>query len=121
MPDAAILLIEDDPHSTRLISWSLIEHGYSVTAVPSAEEAVATIDRVKPRVVIFNTAAPEEQRIREAEELRGRVPSARILDVHDHVVTHCATDIPADAFLHKPFDADDLLGTVDRLTSVAKS
>jgi DNA-binding NtrC family response regulator len=121
MPTATILLIEDDPHSTRLISWTLIEQGYSVTTVPTPEEALATIDRVNPRVVIFNTAAPEEQRIRDAEELHGRLPVARILDVHDHAVAHCATDVPADAFLHKPFDADDLLGAVDRLTAPPKT
>ena len=47
-----ILLVDDDRSLLRLLSMRLLAAGYAVTAVESAEQALAELARVGPHLII---------------------------------------------------------------------
>ncbi|MGB7933044.1 MAG: response regulator, partial [Gammaproteobacteria bacterium] len=47
-----VLLVDDDPSLLRLLSMRLTAAGYAVTAVESAEQALAQIPLLQPNLMI---------------------------------------------------------------------
>jgi two-component system, NtrC family, response regulator GlrR len=47
-----VLLVDDDPGLLRLLSMRLTAAGYAVTAVESAEQALAQIALLQPRCLM---------------------------------------------------------------------
>jgi CheY-like chemotaxis protein len=54
-----VLIVDDDPDARDLIRTVLEYCGALVTAVPSATEAIATLNRVTPDVLLADIAMPE--------------------------------------------------------------
>ncbi len=54
-----ILVVEDDVFIRDITTIKLTEHGYTVTAVPSGSEALESMEKVVPEVVLLDLDLPD--------------------------------------------------------------
>lgn len=106
-----ILLVEDEtPFAKPLARW-LQQRGHSVTAVPSAEEALQVMSKEgPPDVLVADIGLDGMDGVELATVARARHPRLRILLVSGHV------DVAADwPVLRKPFSPAALLEAIARV------
>jgi len=107
-----ILLVDDDHDLLRLLSIRLKAAGYSVTALESAEQALARIAVIRPHLVITDLRMGGMDGIALQEAIQASYPSIPviILTAHGTIPEAVkATQQGAFSFLTKPFDAKILL------------
>lgn len=74
-----ILLVDDSDVSTLALTAQLVDHGYRVTSVASAEEALLMIDTHPPQAVVTDLCMPDiEDGVAFICELRKRHPKIPI-------------------------------------------
>ena len=119
-----ILLVDDDPGLLRLLSIRLRAEGYDIEAVDSAQNALATLSRFAPDLVITDLRMDKMDGIGLLKELQSRSPGLRVVIVTAHGTIPdavAATQGGAFGFLTKPIDKDELLATVDKALKVSGS
>ena len=119
-----ILLVDDDPGLLRLLSIRLRAEGYTVEAVDSAQQALATLNRFRPDLVITDLRMDKMDGIGLLKELQSRSPGLRVVLITAHgtipdAVT--ATQHGAFGFLTKPIDKSELMTLVQRALKVSGS
>jgi two-component system response regulator GlrR len=117
-----ILLVDDDPGLLRLLSIRLRAEGFDVEAVESAHNALASLGRFSPDLVITDLRMDKMDGIGLLKELQTRSPGLRVIIITAHgtipdAVT--ATQHGAFGFLTKPIDKDELLSLVERALKVS--
>jgi CheY-like chemotaxis protein len=111
-----ILVVDDEPAIRDSIAELLEAEGYRVDAVGRAEEALAVLRRERPALVLVDLVMPRMT----GAELVAAVRADPALSSVPVVLMTAALPAPgerpvaADGILRKPFDIDDLLGTVAR-------
>ena len=115
--EGKILLVDDDPGLLRLLSIRLRAEGYEVEAVESAHDALSTLNRFSPDLVITDLRMDKMDGIGLLKELQTRSPGLRVVIITAHgtipdAVT--ATQHGAFGFLTKPIDKDELITLVER-------
>lgn len=110
-----MLVVDDDP-SIRLVVEAVLEDaGYTVRTATNGAEALAEVAAAPPGLVLLDMRMPVLDGWGFAAALREqglRVPVVVVTAARD--ARAWADEIAADACLPKPFDLDDLLGTVRR-------
>jgi len=109
---AAILLVDDDADLLRLLSLRLSANGYAVTAVASAEAALAQLDIALPSLVVSDIRLPGKDGMALFQHIRARHPALPVILLTAHGTIPDAveaTRLGAFAYLTKPFDAKVLL------------
>lgn len=112
-----ILLIEDDPSIAELVTILLTDAGYAVDRVADMREGARYLDAGKPEMIVLDVPLPRKHSI---EWLAMCKRDPRFAGVPVVVLSSVGatpfrnTAAPA-AIIEKPFDIDDLCGTVDRL------
>lgn len=107
-----VLIIEYDAPLMRIMSAVLARSGVGHSITDDLSEATRIIGERHPDVIVFNTDMPPSMKELTIRVLRAIAPGVRILDVHAHPRGEQA-DVPgADASLHKPFRADELVDAV---------
>jgi len=119
-----ILLVDDDPGLLRLLSIRLRAEGFDVEAVESAHNALGSLNRFSPDLVITDLRMDKMDGIGLLKELQTRSPGLRVVIITAHgtipdAVT--ATQHGAFGFLTKPIDKDELLSLVERALKVSGS
>ena len=115
MPAKRILLVEDDAGIRQGIADFLALEGYAVDAVRNGEEALAYLRSGLPALLVVDLVMPVMNgpqllaRLRE-ENLAAGVPVA----IMTAAMPVASALPPADAYLSKPFDLDELLAVVAR-------
>ena len=117
-----VLLVEDDDDSRALLQTILQYSGALVTAVASAREAVSTLERVKPDLLLSDLSMPHEDGywlIRQVRALPGDrggvMPAIAITALgHPHGVDRTLT-AGFQAHLRKPVDPWELARTIATL------
>ena len=117
-----ILLVDDDPGLLRLLSIRLRAEGFDVVAVESAHDALGSLNRFSPDLVITDLRMDKLDGIGLLKELQTRSPGLRVIIITAHgtipdAVT--ATQHGAFGFLTKPIDKDELLSLVERALKVS--
>jgi CheY-like chemotaxis protein len=69
-----VLVVDDDPDSRHLVRTILEYAGALVTAVSSAREALRTLDRVMPDVMLSDISMPDEDGYWLIEQVRALPP-----------------------------------------------
>ena len=112
----SLLVIEDDPVIAELLRSVLEEGGYSAVVVRSLEEA----PQRDYALVITDLVSADAYDLAEAQRwvasLRRRFPERPVVVCTAHRAAPDSAALGADAVLMKPFDVDELLALVDRLT-----
>ena len=123
-PRGKILLVDDDPGLLRLLSIRLRAEGYEVEAVESAQNALTTLNRFAPDLVITDLRMDKMDGIGLLKELQNRSPGLRVVMITAHGTIPdavVATQSGAFGFLTKPIDKDELMATVEKAMRVSGS
>ncbi|NJD92119.1 MAG: sigma-54-dependent Fis family transcriptional regulator [Geobacter sp.] len=110
-----ILIADDDTSLRRVLEYNLTAAGYDVTAVPSAEEALAVFRELSPDLVITDMKMPGMDGMQLLQKLKAISPELLVI-----MITAFGTvDIAVEAmkagaydYITKPFNRDELLLTV---------
>ena len=119
---AHLLLVDDDDDLLRLLSMRLTANGYRVTAVGSAEAALARMSMELPRLVISDIRLPDRDGMWLFQEIRRSYPALPVILLTAHGTIPDAveaTTLGAYAYLTKPFDAKTLLERIAQALSLS--
>jgi two-component system, NtrC family, response regulator GlrR len=117
MTQARILVVDDDPKLLRVLTLRLESEGFAVTAVASAEEALARLGDVRPQFVLTDLRMPGMDGTTLMTKIQERSPGlpVAILTAHGDIPEAVrATHAGAVDFLTKPVDRDKLLDCIRR-------
>lgn len=110
---APVLIVDDEPGIVEFLCFALEEHGYRVVSARDGSAALAEIARERPACVVTDLMMPRLNGWDFTRQLRRNIDTASIPIVAMSAVD--PTGAPADAYLRKPFDLQDLLRILDGL------
>lgn len=114
MNAANILVVDDEPQIRRVMRTTLTSHGYVITEAKTGEEALESIRKQRPDLVLMDVNMPGMGGIEACREIR-RVSDAPIIMLtvrnadRDKV---SALDAGADDYVVKPFSLEELLARI---------
>ncbi|MBK7641616.1 MAG: response regulator [Planctomycetes bacterium] len=115
-----ILVVEDEPDVAGLLKARLESSGYVVEIEHEGRKAVEHAEVLRPDLVILDLMLPDIDGYAVSEHLR-RVYHSCMVPILMLTAKSRATDklygfgAGADAYMTKPYDAAELLGTVEKL------
>lgn len=113
-----ILVVDDDPEGRELIAAALRQAGAVVTAVDSARNALAHVDRNRPDIILTDIAMPKMDGYALQRQLRERAELAntRIVALTAFPAAVVAADEKDfDTYLRKPIDPFELAAKLREL------
>jgi len=113
-----VLVLDDDPAMQRLIPIVLRRAGHRVDVVSAGAQAIEKIDRNDYNVLLLDLITPTEGGVTVIRYLKKSNPKMlrRVILVTaspESVLRSVAGD--AAAVVHKPFEAEELLATIERV------
>ena len=117
MPTPTILIVDDEPHLRTLIHQTLEEledEGVELLTASNGEEALATIEAVKPNLVFLDVMMPKLsgfdfcQRTKQELGLTG-IYIVLLTAKGQEFDRQRGQEVGADLYMTKPFDPDALL------------
>ena len=118
MSVSPILVVDDDPSILSTISEILGFEGYKVETATNGAEALRAVERTRPSLVLLDMRMPVLDGWGFADALKERGMRLPILVMTAAQNAHrWAAVIGADGHVAKPFDIDDLLNAVERLSA----
>ena len=74
-----VLVADDEPRITKLVSIALAEEGFRVVTASGGEDALQKAEEVRPDIVLLDIVMPDLDGIEVMRQLRERRPVAVIL------------------------------------------
>ena len=114
---ASLLLVDDDPDLLRLLSIRLKANGYDVTAVDSAQRALASIANSRPDLVLTDLRMEGMDGMALFDEIQASYPGLPVIILTAHgTIPEAVGAVKRGVFgyLTKPYDAEELLRQVER-------
>ncbi len=114
-PQPRLLVVDDDADMLRLLSMRLNAAGYRVSAVGSAEAALAQLDVERPQLVLSDVRLPGRDGLALFDEIRARHPSLPVILLTAHGTIPDAVEATARGvftYLTKPYDGRELLDKI---------
>jgi two-component system response regulator GlrR len=118
---AKILLVDDDADLLKLLSMRLGAAGHDVTAVESAEAALASLAVARPQLVVSDVRLPGMDGLTLFDQIHARHPALPVILLTAHGTIPDAVEATARgvySYLTKPFDGKALLDKVSEALSV---
>lgn len=116
---ACILVVDDSPTARRTTSSMLVEAGYEVVTADDGDDALRLYEYHQPDAVVLDVILPKKNGFQVCRQLKNKQDHlARVL------LLTCKTHQSdqewglrqgADGYLTKPFKADELLDSLERL------
>jgi DNA-binding response OmpR family regulator len=119
---ATILVVDDEPHVVKLLRANLESSGYHILTATDGEQAVSTVERDMPDLVLLDLMLPKMdgyaacQRIREFSTVPIIMLTARSAQID---LVH-GFEVGADDYLTKPFSITELLMRVQAVLRRSK-
>lgn len=112
-----ILIVDDDIGMTEACSMYLEAQGFEVRIAGSGAEALSSIEHNKPELLISDCAMPGMSGVELSEHLKHDPVTAQLPILLMSASLRCdiARSASYDAFLRKPFLAENLLSEVRKL------
>jgi DNA-binding response OmpR family regulator len=113
-----ILIVEDDPHILLGLEELLKSEGYETASCNRGDEAVATVAKFQPTLIVLDVMLPGASGYDICKQLRTKKVSAPILMLTakgqeiDKVI---GLDLGADDYVTKPFGVRELLARIQAL------
>jgi DNA-binding response OmpR family regulator len=117
VPDADILVVEDAPDTSQLISGALRAAGHRVRCAGSIGDALEAISSTPPEVVVLDLTLPDGDGLDLCRNIRDR-SSAYVLMLSgrdDEVDKLLGFRLGADDYVTKPFSPRELVARVEAL------
>lgn len=113
-----ILAVDDEHDILLVIDLLLSEANFTVVKASNGKEALARLAETRPEVVLMDIMMPvmsglDTLKIIKADPDYQKIPVVLMSALSPRVSRE---EYPWDAFLRKPFEIDELLGTIERLT-----
>jgi len=106
-----VLVIDDDPGVLDYLEALMSRQGYQVSAVPSGEKALESLERSRPDLITLDVVLDGMDGLETLRRLKKRLPEVPVimLSGHGHARTIVeAMQIGASDFLRKPFEVEEL-------------
>ena len=122
-----ILIVDDDEAITQQLYWTLCDE-YDVVTANDMQTAIRRATFYKPDISILDLQLPPETSstsigFRILEFLKGHLPNSYVLIMSSHdspeIRRRCYA-AGADEYFDKPFEIEDLLASICRLSPVHK-
>jgi DNA-binding response OmpR family regulator len=109
-----LLLVEDEDSIGALVCEYLGRSGFRVTWVRSGEEALGSLDRIQPRMVILDIGLPGADGFDVCRGIRSRsdVPILMLTARDEEVDRVAGLELGADDYVTKPFSPRELAARV---------
>ncbi len=120
---ARILVVDDEPANIRLLGELLTGEGYGVSVARNGEEALASIAKERPNLVLLDVVMPGLsgyevcERLRQTAETR-LLPVILVTGARPEEERVQGLDAGADEFLTKPVNREELFARVRALLRV---
>jgi two-component system, OmpR family, response regulator CpxR len=117
---ARILVIDDDAAMRRLILRVLQPRGHELLEAENGDDGLARMKDGSPDLIITDILMPQKEGIETIREVLGRSPGTKIIAIsgggaQNLMFLDAARAFGAHAALAKPFRADELVETVERV------
>jgi two-component system KDP operon response regulator KdpE len=114
MSTPTILVVDDEPQIRRVMRTTLSSNGYTVLEARSGEEALETVRKERPELVLLDVNMPGKSGLETCREIRDQSDVAIIMltvrnTEHDKVL---ALDAGADDYVVKPFGMEELFARI---------
>jgi DNA-binding response OmpR family regulator len=108
---ATLLVVDDEPHVLRLVKANLESSGYKVLTATDGEQAIETVARELPDLVILDLMLPKMDGYTVCSRVRefSAVPIIMLTARSSQVDLVHGFEMGADDYLTKPFDVNELL------------
>jgi CheY-like chemotaxis protein len=116
LPSSTVIVVDDEPDIRYLIRVALEEAGYGVVEAAHGEAALEQVRRSLPQLVLTDWMMPRMNGGDLIARLRSDERTSAIPIVIISATRRDQAGAGADAVLAKPFDVDELIVLVDRLT-----
>ncbi len=116
-----VLVADDEPSITKLVSLVLTEEGFRVVTANGGEEALKKAEEIRPDIVLLDIVMPDLDGIEVMRQLRERRPVPVILLTAKGSTADKAKglDLGADDYIAKPFHPDELAARVRAVLALA--
>jgi CheY-like chemotaxis protein len=125
-PKYLILVVDDSPDTTAMMSLYLQNQGYRVLTTSNGEDAIKIAGRTLPDLILMDISMPTldglgaTRRIREDETLRN-IPVIAVTAFGTEGFQRAAYDVGVSGYLTKPIDLDRMCHLIARLLSPSGS
>lgn len=111
-----VLVVDDDDDIRTLVASVLEDEGFAVTTAADGVDALASIERAMPDVILLDMKMPRMDGPTFAREFHARFRGSAKIVVFTAAenAKRRAADVGADDVVGKPFDIDALVKTVRR-------
>jgi two-component system nitrogen regulation response regulator NtrX len=123
MPGEHILIVDDERAIQATLRGVLEDEGYRVTAVGSAQEALARLSDEAPDLVFLDIWMPGMDGLEALAEIKQRRPEAAVVMISGHATIETAvkaTKLGAYDFVEKPLSLEKMLLVVTRTLEHAR-
>ncbi len=113
-----ILLVDDDLHIQRIVSFKLLKRGYDVTCVMNGVQALASVEENIPDLIILDIMMPEmdgyefNRRLKSNKEYKN-IPVFVLTAKGQVVDRNLAYSIGVTDYITKPFSPKKILEKVE--------
>ena len=114
MSAGRILVVDDDPQIRRVMKATLVGHGYEVIEARTGEDALETIPREQPNLILLDMNMPGIGGLETCRAIRAGLDTpVIILSVRNTEKDKVAAlDAGADDYVTKPFGIEELLARI---------
>ncbi|HEU5014501.1 MAG TPA: HD domain-containing phosphohydrolase [Roseiflexaceae bacterium] len=110
---ATILVVDDDPAVSDILSRFLVREGYNVTTARSGREALARVSERHPDLILLDVMMPEMDGFTACQHLKDNrqtalIPITMLTGSDDYENRRRGIEAGADDFLSKPFEQNIL-------------
>ena len=115
MEPKTIVVVEDEPDVSTMLKEFLERRGYRVYTADNGRSGIATIQKVRPDLVVLDVMMPVTQGQEVCRFVKCRAELSHVRVVMLSTLSQGLESFGADAYLTKPVRLSDLEETVDRV------
>ena len=122
---ARILVVDDNPHNTRILETLLSKQGHEIIVAHSGQEALDHVAQSPPDLVVLDVVMPDMDGFAVTQVLRRseatlNIPILMVTALNDLKEKVKGFEAGADDFLSKPFNSVELLARVKSLLRIKR-
>jgi len=120
MSNKRILVVDDEPHLVRSLTYILQKEGYNVFSASNGEEALNKVKESRPDLIFLDVMMPKKNGYEVCKEIK---ESPDLKDIYVIILTakgqaadrEQGADAGADEFITKPFSPSEIISKVKKI------